>query len=285
MPARPAPDLPIGTVTFLFTDIEGSTQLVAALGDGYGPVLEEHALLIRKAIADHAGREVSTEGDAFFAVFSSAVDAVRAAADAQRALASQRWPRACPCACEWGCTPAWDASAATATWALTCIVQPGSRLPGTAVRCSSRMQPGCSSSRSCPDGLAVRNLADHRLKDLPMPERIWQLDIAGLPADFPAIRSLDARRGNLPTSPTPFIGREAELAAIAELVRRRPLLTLVGPGGSGKTRLGLAAAERLSPEFADGAFFVALQDSRDPEPALDGDRGRARRSRDARPGP
>ena len=92
MPGPPVPDLPTGTVTFVFTDIEGSTQLVSALGDAYGPVLEAHAELIRRAIADHAGTEVSTEGDAFFAVFSSALDAVRAAADAQRTLASQPWP-------------------------------------------------------------------------------------------------------------------------------------------------------------------------------------------------
>ena len=114
-----------------------------------------------------------------------------------------------------------------------------------------------------PDGLSLRDLAEHRLKDLPAPERIWQLSIDGLPGDFPAIRSLDARRGNLPPSSTPLIGRMAEVVAIADLVIRRPLVTLIGPGGTGKTRLGLAVAERLATDFADGAFFVALQDARD----------------------
>jgi predicted ATPase/class 3 adenylate cyclase len=255
--------LPTGTVTFLFTDIERSTQLVTALGYGFGAVLEAHSVIIRRAIADHAGSEVSTEGDSFFAVFPSALDAVRAVADAQRELATHAWPEGASVRVRMGLH--------TGEGRLG-----GENYIGIDVHRAARIAAAGHGGQvllsdptrtlvapQLPDGLALRSLAEHQLKDLPSPEPIWQLDIDGLPVEFPPIRSLDRPRGNLPKSPTPLIGREAELTAIAELVGRRPLLTLIGPGGTGKTRLGMAVAERLMTEFADGAFFVALQDARD----------------------
>ena len=264
MPSAPDRRLPTGTVTFLFTDIEGSTRLVTALGAGYGPVLDAHAEVIRAAIASHAGIEVSTEGDAFFAVFPSAIEAVAAAADCPAGTCRRSHGlTASPSASGWGCTPARDCSAVTTTSGSTFIGRPGSPPPVTAVRFSLSDATRALVASALPDGLSLRDLAEHRLKDLPAPERIWQLDIDGLPSDFPALRSLDARRGGLPPSSTPLIGRTTEVAAIADLVTRRPLVTLIGPGGTGKTRLGLAVAERLAPDFADGAFFVALQDARD----------------------
>jgi class 3 adenylate cyclase len=187
MPARPVPDLPSGTVTFLFTDIEGSTQLVSSLGDSYGPVLEAHADLIRKAIADHAGTEVSTEGDAFFAVFRSAPEAVGAAADAQRALATHPWPGGASVRVRMGLH--------TGTGLLG-----GDSYVGIDVHRAARIAAAgyggqvllsettrALVEQALPEGLAVRDLAEHRLKDLPAPERIWQLGIAGLSGDFPAI--------------------------------------------------------------------------------------------------
>jgi predicted ATPase/class 3 adenylate cyclase len=263
MSRRLNPRLPTGTVTFLFTDIEGSTQLVTTLGDAYRQVLEAHAGVIRAAIANHDGTEVSTEGDSFFAVFPSALEAVQAAAEAQRGLASHPWPEGVTVRVRMGLHTGegrlgGDSYVGIDVHRAARIAAAGH---GGQVLLSDATQAVVGSS--LPDGLALRNLAEHRLKDLPAPERIWQLEIEGLPGEFPAIRSLDARRGNLPAMPTPLIGRKAEVIAIEELVGRRPLLTLIGPGGTGKTRLGLAVAERLMSEFADGAFFVALQDARD----------------------
>ncbi len=257
------PDLPTGTVTFLFTDVEGSTRLVASLGNAFAPVLEAHSRIIRRAIAEHAGLEVSTEGDAFFAVFGSALDAVLASADAQRALASHPWP---------------DGVAVRVRMGLH---SGEGRLGGDdyvgidvhrAARIAAAGHGGqvvlSDATRALvvpdlADGLAVRSLGEHRLKDLPAPEQLWQLEIDGLEGRFPALRSLDGGRGNLASSPTPLVGRKAELAAIAEILDRRRLLTLIGPGGTGKTRLGLAVAERVAVEYADGAYFVGLQDARD----------------------
>ena len=116
---------------------------------------------------------------------------------------------------------------------------------------------------SLPLAVSVRDLGSHTLKDLPEPERIWQLEIEGLPADFPMIRTPDARPNNLPQPVSSLVGRTAELAQIVDLVRAQRLVTLTGPGGTGKTRLAVAAAQGLLGDFADGAFFVALQDARD----------------------
>ena len=263
MPSIPERSLPVGTVTFLFTDIEGSTRLLSALGDRYPALLATHNALLRDSIARHGGIELGTEGDAFFAVFGSALDAVAAAADAQRGLAA---------------IPGSEPAMVRVRMGLH---TGEGRLGGDdyvgidvhrAARIAAAGQGGqvllsdatrALVARDLPEGVALRGLGEHRLKDLPAAERIWQLDIAGLRQEFGALRSIDARPNNLPVSATRLIGREEELRAIVELLGQRRLVTLTGPGGTGKTRLGLAVAAQLLPDFADGAFFVGLQDARD----------------------
>jgi predicted ATPase/class 3 adenylate cyclase len=263
MPSIRERSLPVGTVTFLFTDIEGSTRLLSALGDRYPALLATHNILLRDSIARHAGIEVSTEGDAFFAVFGSALDAVRAAAEAQRGLAAM---------------PALEPAIVRVRMGLHTGEGRlgGDDYVGLDVHRAARIAAaghggqvllsdatGALVARDLPEGVTLRDLGEHRLKDLAAAERIWQLDIAGLQQEFGALRSIDARPNNLPVSATQLIGREAELRAIIQLLRQRRLVTLTGPGGTGKTRLGLALAARLLPEFADGAFLVGLEDARD----------------------
>jgi predicted ATPase/class 3 adenylate cyclase len=254
---------PSGTVTFLFTDIEGSTRLLTALGDRYPAVLDRHEKILESAIAAHGGMPVETRGDAYFAVFPSAVDAIAAAADGQRHLADADWP---------------EGKAVRVRMGLhTGEAQPGGTgYVGIDVYRAARIAAAGHGGQvllsdatrglveqALPLGVTLRELGDHRLKDLPAPERLWQLDIEGLPAEFPALLSLDQRPNNLPLSITPLIGREKELADVVDLLAQRRLLTLTGPGGTGKTRVALAVAQQTLTDFADGAFFVPLEDAVD----------------------
>jgi class 3 adenylate cyclase len=179
MPTASDPGLPTGTVTFLFTDIEGSTQLVEALGAGYGPVLNAHAAIIRAAIKSHAGTEVSTVGDAFFALFPSAIEAVAAAADAQRRLADQSWD---------GVSVRVRIGLHTGEARLGGDNYIGMDVP-RAARIAAAGHGGqvlvsdttrALVASALPDGLSLRDLAEHRLKDLPAPERLWQLTVEQL---------------------------------------------------------------------------------------------------------
>jgi predicted ATPase/class 3 adenylate cyclase len=265
MPSTPDPRLPTGTVTFLFTDIEGSTRLLSALGDGYAAVLDAHSAILRAAIGAHAGTEVSTEGDAFFAVFPSALNAVSAAAQAQRALAATTWP---------------DGNSVNVRMGLHSGEGRlgGDNYVGLDVNRAARIAAAGHGGQvllsdatkalvahELPKGLRLRDLGEHRLKDLALSVRISQLDIDGLTREFPVLRSLDARPTNLPNQLTRFIGREQELVRVKELVAEHRLVTLTGPGGTGKTRLALEVASDLLGEFADGAFFVDLAPIGDPD--------------------
>ncbi|MGH2724934.1 MAG: adenylate/guanylate cyclase domain-containing protein [Actinomycetota bacterium] len=252
-------DLPTGTVTFLFSDIEGSTKLLQRLGDAYSDLLDAHGAVVRAALAQTDGREVGTEGDSFFLAFPAPADAVRVAVEVQRRLAGEDWPD--------GVTVAVRIGLHTGEGRLG-----GENYVGIDVNRAARIAAAGHGGqvllsdatralvdKGLPAGVSLRDLGEHRLKDLAHPERLFQLVIDGLPAEFPAPRTLDARPHNLPLQLTSFVGREEEMAEIEGLLRGGVrLLTLTGAGGTGKTRLSLHVAADMLTEFADGAYFVDL---------------------------
>ena len=251
-------DLPTGTLTFLFTDVEGSTRLLEQLGEQYREVQQRHDAVLRAAINEHDGRVVSTEGDSFFAVFSSASDAVLAAVEAQRELAAASWPSAPALRVRMGLHTGEGVLGGDNYLGLD--VNRAARIAAAAhgeqVLLSDATQ--CLVERSLPAGTRVRGLGQHRFKNLTQPERLFQLIIEDLRQDFPPPRTLDARPNNLPGQLTRFIGRSGEIATVRELLGRNRLLTLTGTGGTGKTRLSLEVAADSLADFADGVFFVDL---------------------------
>jgi predicted ATPase len=244
--------LPAGTVTFLFTDIEGSTRLLHDLGESYAEALAEHRRLLREAFSRHGGIEVDTQGDAFFVAFARAKEALAAARHAQRALSEG------PIRVRMGLH--------TGEPVMTDEGYVGIDVHRAARIAAAGHGGQVLLSQTTRDLLGgeveLRDLGDHRLKDLTEPERLYQLG----DSEFPPLKSLN--QSNLPVLPTPLIGREGELADVFELVRSHRLVTLTGPGGSGKTRLALQAAAELVDAFRDGVWFVALAPLLDPQLVL-----------------
>jgi len=239
--------LPSGTVTFLFTDIEGSTRLLHELGDAYAAALAEHRRVLREAFARHGGVEVDTQGDAFFVAFARASDAVAAARDAQAELG--RGPVRVRMGLHTG------EPTVTPEGYVGMDVHRAARVAAAGHGGQVLLS---QATRDLVDA-AVRDLGDHRLKDLSAPERIFQLGNG----EFPRLKTL--YQTNLPVQPGPLIGRTREVAEVTALVRGAArLLTLTGAGGSGKTRLALHAAAELADDFADGVWFVALAPLTDP---------------------
>lgn len=254
-----------GVVTCLFSDIEGSTKLEIELGThAYTDIRERHRELLRKAFTAHHGHQRGTEGDSFFVVFATASEAVAAAADAQRALAAETWPEGRSIRVRMGIHTGEIRAVGDDVVGLT--INRCARISGVAHGGQvliSEITRGLLGDR-LPDGITLRDLGDHRLKDLRDPEHLSQLVIAGLASDFPPLRSLDARPGNLPTQLTTFVGREREVADALTLLERTRLLTFTGPGGTGKTRLSLQVAAAAAERFPGGTWFVALEAIRDP---------------------
>ena len=248
-------DLPTGVVTLLFTDVEGSTRLLHSLGDDYGEALHEHRRRLRAAFADHEGVEVDTQGDAFFVAFARASNAVAAAADGQRALADG------PIRVRMGLHT--GEPRLTEEGYVGLDVHKGARI--AAVGHGGQVLLS-QTTRALVDA-DVRDLGVHRLKDLSAPERIYQLEVDGLPCDFPLLKTLEAGMKNLPAPRTSFVGRASELDEIDRLLEDPDcrLLTLVGPGGAGKTRLALEAAARRIERYPHGVHFVPLVSVASPE--------------------
>jgi predicted ATPase/class 3 adenylate cyclase len=250
--------LPTGTVTFMFTDIQGSTRLLQSLGDRYPGLLAKHHALIRQALEANDGIEANTEGDAFFAVFTSPKSAVAAAVQAQRSLAAEQWPDGVEVRVRMGLHTGQG------------IVDGGTYVGldvHRAARISSAGHGGqvvlSDQSRvlvegDLPAGIGLKDLGPHHLKDLDRPEHLYQLQIEGLAADFPPLRSVDLRPKSLPRPLTSLIGRERDIKAVRALLGDHRLVTILGPGGTGKTRLAIAVVEDGFAELSDGATFVEL---------------------------
>src|ERR1700675_2105425 len=228
---EPRTDLPTGTVTFLRTDVEGSMAMVRATGARWDEINATHLGLIRRAVDTHGGVCVKTEGDAFFGVFPEAGAAVRAAIDVQRALSAYAWPADAPVRVRIGLHSgeahlAGDdyggfevnrvaRIAAAGHGGQTVLSEPTRLLAEAALT----------------GGVAVRDLGRHVLKDVPAPERLFQLDIPGLRPEFPPRRTSRPSSGNLPLRMTSFLGRDRELGELRALLETRRLVTLTGPGG------------------------------------------------------
>ncbi|WP_420884004.1 ATP-binding protein [Micromonospora sp. CPCC 205547] len=256
--------LPSGWVTFVFTDIEGSTRLAQLLGTGYRPVLREHRRLLRDTLAGTDGAELLTEGDSFFLAFPDASAALTACLTAQRALSTHDWPHP-------------DAAPRVRMGLHTGYAEPrdgeyASPEVHRAARVAAAAHGGqvlCSASTArhadpLPAGASLLDLGLHRLRGFDDRERLFQLVAPGLERQFPRPRTADAVAHNLPTQVTAFIGRETERVELDLLVRRHRLVTVLGAGGGGKTRLAVELAAGVVEEYPDGVWFVDIATVTDP---------------------
>jgi predicted ATPase/class 3 adenylate cyclase len=256
--------LPTGTVTFLRTDIEGSMGLTRELGRSWDAVSASHLGIIRREVDDHGGVCVRTEGDAVFAVFPEARAAVAAAVAAQRALVAHPWPDGADLRVRIGLHSgeAYLAGDDYGGFEVNRAARIAAAGHGGQIVLSGTTQSLVSDA--LPEGVAIRDLGRHALRDVPRLEHLFQLDVPGLRSEFPALRSATATAGELPSRLTSFIGRDAELDELTDLLAERRLVTLTGPGGIGKTSLAVETARQVADGFADGAWFVPLADVEDP---------------------
>ena len=252
--------LPSGTVTLLFSDMEGSTRLLSRLGEDYVVALDAQRAILRQAWADHGGTELGTEGDSFFVVFDNAPEAVRAAVEAQSGLMSSSWPSGERVLVRMGLhtgspMPHHDSY-------VGMDVHRAARVAGVAQ--GGQILVSDATAALVPadvrDGFGFRDLGLHHLKDLPQLEHLFQVVAPGLPQEFAPVPSLGSVT-NLPVATTPLVGRDEERVRLEELLAAPDvrLLTLTGPGGSGKTRLAVDLAGRSAASFDQGVYFVALE--------------------------
>src|SRR5713226_3988636 len=262
--ARPMPGLPAGTVTFLCADIEASTRLVERLGDRYHDLLEQYRRILRTAISHHRGHEVDAVGDALFAAFSRAADALAAAVEMQRELATCSWPGDATVRARVGLHS--GEPLATDVGYIGIDVHRAARIcaAGHGGQILLSQPVGALSAHHLPAGVSLRDLGVHRLKDLREPERLFQVLHPALPIEFAPLKGLDVLPNNLPRQLTSFVGREKEKAEIRRLLSTARLVTLTGTGGAGKTRLALQVAAELLEQYPDGVWLVELAPLSDP---------------------
>ena len=252
---------PTGTVTLLFTDIEGSTKLLQRAGDAYTDLLAVHRRLLREVFDAQNGYEVDTQGDAFFVAFASVRDAVAAAAGAQQALAAHAWPEHCEVSVRIGVHTGEPQLVEGAYVGLD--VHHAARV--MAAGHGGQVLVSHATRELLAEAFELLDLGAHRLKDLSRPEHLYQVKIEGLRSTFPALKTLENRPTNLPAPPTALIGRDRQLSQLDSLLSTQEvrLVTLTGPGGTGKTRLALATAAQMIDEFPNGVYFVSLASLRD----------------------
>ncbi len=260
-------ELPDGVVTFVFTDVEGSTRMWEEAPELMSRALEQHDEIIETAVEAHDGVCVKPrgEGDSRFIVFGDPGDALRAVAEFQTLLAATDWATAQPIRVR------------VALHTGSAELRQGDYF-GSAVNRAARLRAIAHGgqtilSRSTwelvhdrvPDGVSLRDMGEHGLKDLTLPEHVYQVDLVGHPEDFPPLASLGAVPNNLPIQLTELIGRQTELAEAKRLFAGTRLMTILAPGGTGKTRLAIQVAAELTADFPDGVFFIGLADIRSSE--------------------
>lgn len=255
--------LPTGIVTFVFTDIEGSTRLLQRTGDAYRTILEEHATIVRSSVAAQRGIVVSTEGDSFFGVFASPSDAIKAVADFQKQLADHTWPEGAEVRVRVGIHTGQGNLGGDNYVGLDVNRAARIAAAGHGGQVLMSQSTAVLVEQHLPTTAKLRSLGEHRLKDLAGREPLFQLVIEGLASEFPPPRTLDASPNNLPMQLTSFVGRE-EVEAVTARLKGARLVTLTGPGGTGKTRLSLQVAAEMIGTFSDGVWFVPLAAITDP---------------------
>ena len=252
------------TITFVFTDLEGSTRLLATLRDAYGPLLDEYHDLIGTTFASHGGTQLDQAGDGLFHSFPSARRAVAAAAEAQLAMAKKSWPAGASVRARMGIHTGEATSRRAGFVGLD--VHRAARI-ASAGHGAQTLLSGVTRdlvATELPAGATLSDLGEHWLKDLAQPEHLFQLTVDGLPQAFPPLKSLVTLPNNLPRHLNTFVGRREDVAEVRRLTTEAPLVTLTGPGGVGKTRLCVQVAAELLEDFADGAWLVELETLTDP---------------------
>jgi class 3 adenylate cyclase len=259
-----------GTVTFLFADVEGRTRLLDSQPEAYRQALTRHDAIIRDAVAEHDGVVVQSRGDGFCAAFTSPLAGLRAAAACQQQLRAESWGEASPLKSRMGLHTGEVELQGAAYFGAPlhhCARIVDSAHGGQVVL--SAATAGLIGG-ALPPGLWLKDLGEHRLRDLVPPERIYQLVEDGDDTDFPALRTLTSVPNNLPVQATAFIGRAQLLQTVRTTLQRTDtrIVTLTGPGGTGKTRLALQAAADMLDSFAGGVYFVRLAQVADPDLVL-----------------